>query len=301
MTHPSISTAEALLNASNPAGALQELKKVFADDPDSVDGGVLAARAYVAQRKYAEAETAARQVLKQDAENMRALSALAGSHSWRAQYKQGMPVAEQMIRIDPDDPMGFLHRAIFYEQWGKYKEAEASYLEAMERDPGGLTNARALYGDFLMNRGRLDDAAKITEELTSEDAGNVEAAILRGHVALREGRTSDAREDALWALSQEAENWHALGLLASIKMKTSPIMGLWWRYTVWMGKFTRAQRIAIVIGLLFAVRLVRAVAGPFAPVILTIWVLFCITTWIGPAIMRRMVERELKSVKIKDF
>jgi tetratricopeptide (TPR) repeat protein len=301
MSNPSVNAARALLSAGNPAGALSELKNVFANDPNSIDGHLIAAKAYLRQQKFAQAEGAARNVLKQEAENFNALAIIAGVYSMQKKHKKGRPFADDLIRLYPDDAIGFLNRAIFNEQAGRYKDAEADYLAALDRDPGGTTNTRALYADFLLDRGKLDDAGRLTQELTGEDAGSVEVAVLRGNVALREGRTDDAREDALWALSQEPENLHAQHLMASIKMKTSPLMGLWWRYAVWIGKFTFRQRIAIVIGLMLAIRLLRFIAGPLAPVIALVWIIFCITTWIGPWMMRRMVNKELKSVEIKPF
>jgi tetratricopeptide (TPR) repeat protein len=301
MAKPSVNAARALLNAGNPAGALSELKNVFADDPNSIEGHLIAAKAYLRQQKFAQAEAAARNILTQEAENVDALAIMAGVYSLQKKHKKGRPFAEDLIRLSPDEAIGYLNRAIFNEQAGKYKAAEEDYLAALERDPGGTTNTRALYADFLLDRGKLDQAGRLTQELTSEDAGSVEVAVLRGSVALREGRTADARDDALWALSQEPDNMHALHLMAGIKLKTSPLMGLWWRYAVWIGKFTFRQRVAIIIGLMLAIRVLRVIAGPLAPVIALVWIVFCITTWIGPWMMRRMVNKELKSVEIKPF
>lgn len=301
MSNPQLSTARALLRSGNPAGALAELNKVFAEDPDSVAGGLLAAQAYLDQRKFEDAETTVLGVLKTDAENVEALTLLANSYSWRNKYKAGLPIAEQIIQLDPDGPMGYVQRAIFLEQKGKYRPAEADYSHALELDPHGLTNVRALYADFLMNRGRMDEARRLTDELTAEDAGGIEAAILRAEIALRENRIEDARQDVLWALSQNPENVHALYVLGGIKMKTSPLMGLWFRYATWIGRFTTWQRWTIIIGMIFAVRILGSIAGPFSSIIALLWLVFCATTWIGPGMLKRMVERELKAVQIKPF
>jgi Tfp pilus assembly protein PilF len=301
MTHPSLSVARSLLNASNPAGAIQEVRKVFADDPNSIEGGILLARAYLAQGKCAESEVAIRDVLKQDSENMRALAVLASTYSLRRKFKQGLPIAADMIRIDPNDPLSFLTRAIFFEQKEKYRLAEADFQRAMALDPKGTTNTRSLYADFLLQRGRVNEAARISEELTAEDAGHVEAAILRGNIALREGRAANALEDALWALTQEAENRQALDLLVNIKMKTKPFMGLWWRYAAWIGRFSNWKSRVIRVGMLIGLWLVLAFSGPLAPIFAFAWLWFVIASWIGPPMMRRMLAKELKSVQVKPF
>ncbi len=304
--HPSTSTARALLDAGNPRGAIEEARKALASNPEDVAAGVVVAHAYMRMSKPAESREAALDVLRNDPNNLPALRLLAASYTLQKKNGKALPLAEQMIQLAPEEPDGFLTRAICNEQSGKFDAAERDYRLALERDPGGTTNTRALFADFLIDRGRLDAAEELSDELTGHDAGSVDAVLLRAALALRQGRTADAREDTLWALSQDAENQNAIQLLAQIKMKSSPITGIWWRYAVWMGRFSRGKQWMIIIGLylgwkLTSTALTIAGLGLFAAPLTLLWFAFCVLTWVCPWLLKRMVNKELKSVEVKPF
>jgi Tfp pilus assembly protein PilF len=301
LSHPSLSVARALLDAGNPAGALQELKKVFAEDPDSVDGGIIAAWAYHRQRKYAEAETAARGVLKQQAENMQALDVLADSCVMLKKTKQGLPIANEMIRIDPDNPRGFLARASLLKLKKKDRLAEADFQSAMKLDPGRATVARERYVDFLMSRDRPAEAAKLIDAMTAENAGSVEAAVLRGYLAFDEGRMEDARAEALWALKHDAENGGALGLLVNVKMITSPFMGSGWRFIGKIRSLPHTTVVAVLYGMVFVSWLVFFNSPLLAPFVVIFWIWFLGTLVWVPFMQRRKLAKEFKSVQVKPF
>jgi hypothetical protein len=48
-------------------------------------------------------------------------------------------------------------------------------------------------------------------------------------------------------------------------------------------------------------RVLRVFASPLAPIIAFVLIVLCITTRVGPWMMRRIVNKELKSVEIKPF
>ncbi len=304
--HSSVSIAEALLNAGNPRGAVEEAKKALALNPENIAAGLVLARALLKQSKLTEARSAAESVLRLDAENIDALQTLGASLTLQKQFKKGMRVAEQVILLAPDEAIGFFMRAICHEQMEKFRKATRDYRMGLARDPFGLTNGRAIFASFLINRGRLAEAAKLSEELTSQDAGSFDAVLLRANLALRDGRTEDAREDVLWALSQDAESKTAIHLLAQIKIKSNPLSGIWWRYAVWIERYSAGQRWAINMTILVAwfcslILLVFFGLGILVGPFILAYFGFRILNWICPWLLRRMVNKELKSVEVKPF
>jgi len=87
-------------------------------------------------------------------------------------------------------------------------------------------------------------------------------------------------------------------------MRRNPVLGLWWRWAVWMESFGGWKAWAVVIVIYFAFQAFRrTILIHFPPAVQTVvivaWVAFAILTWVGPSILRRMIKSELKRVKLK--
>jgi hypothetical protein len=170
----------------------------------------------------------------------------------------------------------------------------------------GIYGAKAQYADFLLARGRTGEAKMLLAEASDEAPGDINVIILRGNIALRDGRIDEAYDNALWALQHDAMDPQAIHLMAQVKMRKNPILGIWWRYASMMGRFTRKQQIficiALYLGWQFAYRgFIKGLPPPIPVIVAVSWIGFCILTWVGPSILNRMIRRELKSVRIKGF
>jgi tetratricopeptide (TPR) repeat protein len=297
--------AEAYLAAGNADAAIGAAKEALQRSPDDIYALDILTRGFLTKRDYRGAEATARDLVAAapdfpGAHRLLAVAAL-------AQEKKDLAIAEaqKAVELDPFEPANYLNLALAHELRDEFEECEAAYRKALRLSPG-YTDAKARYADFLLARGRIDEARTFLEEATGEAPGDTDVIILRGTMALRDGRIDEAYENALWALQQDAMDPQAIHLMAQVKMRKNPILGIWWRYAVLMGRFTNKQQILICIGIYilwqFTYRvLLKGFPSPIPEASAILWIAFCILTWTGPAILRRMVRRELKSVEIKGF
>ena len=165
---------------------------------------------------------------------------------------------------------------------------------------------KTTYANFLVNRGRMKEANAVFEEVSEEAPGDIDVIILRGTMALRESRIDEAYENAMWALNEDATDPAAVQLLAQVKMRRNPILGLGWRYAAWISKFTNRQIIMIIIGIWLIWQVVfrgllKQLPAPIPVMSALAWFAFCVLTWVSPLILKHMVKKELESVRIRDF
>ena len=124
-----------------------------------------------------------------------------------------------------------------------------------------------------------------------------------GHVQLRRGRVEEAREHAVWALRGDPRDRTALLLLAAVKTRGNPFLGLWWRFSTWMGSLGDGRAILVLLAGYAAYRIAvisldEADQKGLASLISLLWLAFAAYTWVGPAIFQRAVRRELAEVRL---
>ena len=117
---------------------------------------------------------------------------------------------------------------------------------------------------------------------------------------------NEARERALWILSINSENPVALALLAKVKLRRNPVMGLWFKWALFMGRFDGKQKLFILLGLYLAFQVTYRVFLRNAPlasnILLFAWLGFCLLTWIAPYVLARTIKAETKTVTLnKDY
>jgi tetratricopeptide (TPR) repeat protein len=172
-----------------------------------------------------------------------------------------------------------------------YGQAEAAFKEALAQDPT-YTYGKVHYARFLFERNRIKDAKVVVQEATSEDPENASLALLRGEIALIDGDTTEAIGNALWILGRHADSYEALWLLVRAKARRHPILGLLWRFVLWAGHLKSYQQTLIVIVLFYV--------GVFSG-LLVVWIAFLAVYLVSLYLMKRMVRRELQSVRVKPF
>lgn len=89
-----------------------------------------------------------------------------------------------------------------------------------------------------------------------------------------------------------------------IKARSNPLLGLWWRYQVFIGEPGSPRGLALLLGMFVAVRLAAIVADAYeAPGISALvtyaWLAFCVYTWVAPSMFRKLVDKELKPVTLR--
>jgi len=150
------------------------------DDPDQVAGYAETARPYDAaldappaaistqtrlaaaqlaetQGRLDEAAAQYREVLKAEPDHVDALFRLAAVHTMRRDFAQAIPAWERYTKVTGDAAVGWNNLGKCHEMAGRWREAEVSFLRALERDPANRL-ARVNYGLLLARRDRADEA-----------------------------------------------------------------------------------------------------------------------------------------------
>ncbi|MEL6188659.1 MAG: hypothetical protein AAFU79_28910, partial [Myxococcota bacterium] len=115
------------------------------------------------------------------------------------------------------------------------------------------------------------------------------------------------RDHAVWALRSDSSQEMALYLMAAIKARKSPLLGFWWRYSVWLGALGEGRAMAVLLFVFAAYRILdlalRQSGWPqFAEMLGWVWLGVCAYTWVGPVMFQRALVEELGQVKLdEDF
>lgn len=302
----SLSRAHALIAAGNLDGAIDDIKAVLAAHPDHAFAQALLAACFFDKGFAKDALKEAEIALARDPRLIFGHRIAGLAHLRLKNFNEAEAAIRRAIELDPDDPESHRLLGIFFDSHAKLNEARAAFEEALRLDPED-PSVIASYADFLIDKGEIDAAEKMLRNAPDYVADTETLIIARGKIALRRGRLEEAHELALWALKHDAQNEAALNLLGQTKLKQNPLMAIWWRWAMFMQRFDGKTRVFIILGLWLAYNVasrtvLRVAPGPVQIGAAIAWVGFCILTWVGPAILGRMVQKELESVRIKpDF
>lgn len=294
--------AQRQLAQGHTDGAIESLRRVLTVDPDQAEAHALLglclldkrraraaelevglaltlepelslahfARAHVliAQRRFGEAEAHLRQLLADEPHSALYHRALARLYSLHGDARQVLPLLERALELEPEDVGTRVALSEYHRERGDFAAAGAQALAALELEP--------------------------------EHAG---ALVAMGHVLLRRGDSADAREHALAALRSDPTDIRALHLLAAVKAHRSWLLGLWWRYNVWMEAIGSTRSILVLLGAFVLYRVAVLVAGDFSRPDLAAgisigWLAVVVYTWAGPALFQRSLKKELADIRL---
>jgi len=93
-------------------------------------------------------------------------------------------------------------------------------------------------------------------------------------------------------------------LLSAIKARSNPLLGLWWRYQVFVGEPGSPRALTLLLGMFIAVRLAAIIAdahgAPGVSASFTyLWLAFCIYTWVAPSLFQKQIDKELEPVTLR--
>jgi len=266
---PHASLALALAGARRLPGAAIEVGLALAADGN--DGYCHYAAAFVlrAQRKLDEAWQHCLVALEQESD--------VGALVLGAQI--------QLLRGEPDEARDLADRA----------------LEKSPEHPSALRTVARVALDAY----DLDDAADAIARALRVSPEAIETHVLAGQIALARGEADDADHHLQVALRADPTHPDVLALLASCKARKSRLLGAWWRWHSWAAARSEGRRVAILLGSFVIARLAMILAGALGDerledVVYYAWMAMCAYTWIAPVMLRRMIARELQTVKLRD-
>jgi tetratricopeptide (TPR) repeat protein len=221
-----------------PGEAMQEMQKGIAADPNRSESYLDLALLQNGSNLVDQAETNFKKAADLDSKAMNAQLALGGFY----QLRNRMPEAEQQfqhaIELAPKDPAPREALVRLYMAEGKKTEAEA-LLKQTKIDLADNSEGYRLLGDFYANddldkataeyallysahpkdiqvkrnyiqllilKNRLDEAAKLNDELLKANAHDVDALVYRGQIQLRRSDAAGAVEALQQALKNDSGN-----------------------------------------------------------------------------------------------
>ena len=175
----------------------------------------------------------------------------------------------------------------------------ADGFELDPEDPETLADL----GMWHLKRGDLDRAEKLAREALELEPEHEDALVLMGHALLRRGKIGEARDHAVWALRNDPGSRAALHLMASIKARSNFFLGLWWRWSAWMGTLGDGRAILVLLTgyVLYRVGVIATQDHGYpglANLISFLWIGFAAYSWIGPLLFRQSLKRELDQLEL---
>lgn len=295
--------ASVALSVGNLHGAVMHLRRSLGADPHQADAHALLARVLTAQRRLHAAEYEANAALAIDPELVEAHFAAAEVQLAGRRLGEARKSLEQALALEPNQTAALLGLARLATLQGRRTEALRELERALAISPDSPEVLVAL-GNWHLDAGHLDEAARFAERARDGAQDDLEVLVLLGHVALRRGQVEVAHDHALWALGQNAADPAALGLMASIRARQSPLLGLWWRYSVWMTARGDSGQVVILLVAWLAFRVAELASRDLGvPALATtfnfVWLGLALYSWVGPGLFRRAVEKELEQVRLR--
>ncbi|MFE8604097.1 tetratricopeptide repeat protein [Archangium violaceum] len=294
--------AQMQLARGDHRGALETLRRALAEDPEDPEAHALLSLVLLALKRPHAAEHEAGLALSLEALLPLAHYAAASAALARRRFKDAEQHIHHLLELEPDDTQNLLLQARFLDLTGK-KDGKREVLQrAHSLSPDDPATLVAL-GEDALERGDVKHAMQWARDALTARPEFQDGLVLMGQVYLRQGRIEDAREHALWALRQDATDEGSLRLLASIKAHQSRLLGLWWRYAMFMGSLGDSKSTLVLLGAFVAYRFATLAAKDLgqpglASIIQLVWLGLAVYTWVGPALFQRMVRQELDSVRL---
>lgn len=298
--------AAGALRHGNLSGAVLHLRRLLGSDPQHAEAHALLSRVLVAQQRHFAAEHEARAALAIEPELVSGHLALAEVHFAHKRLAAARAAWEHALQLDPSEVDAVRGLARIAHVEGRPADEHRELLRALELDPQA-TETLVELGRWHLQRGELAQADDYAQRARSEAPDEADVLVLLGHLALRHGRVDEARDLALWALGQGPMDPGALGLLASVRARQSLLLGLWWRYSVWMAARGEKRQIVILLAAWLAFRVAELVSRDLGvPTLATIteyvWLAVVVYSWVGPGLFMRTIEKELEAVQLRrDF
>lgn len=285
---------------SNWRGAIDLLQRALSLDPDHAHAHATLALALLGARRLPGAGIEARMALGLDGND--SFCHYAAAHVLYAERKLDDAWAHCLVAIEADqsDPETHVLGAAIRNLRGETTEARELLQTALELEPGHTAALTKLARMELEARNH-DAAAGYAEQALRSSPSDSDAHIAAGLIDLARGNPASAEGHARFALGQDATDEGAIHLWAAIKAHRSPLLGLWWRFHMFVSMRTEAGELSLLIGSFVVVEILTILAGHFdLDRIKSIfdwgWLGFCAYTWFAPELFKRMLANDLGTV-----
>jgi len=290
----------------NVDNAVDLLRQILNVDPDLGDAHAMLSLCLLRLHRLHAAEVEAGLALSLDPSSVSSHHAMGAVMLARRKFKEAEEHYRMVLEAEPEEASSHVALSEVYALTGQKDKVLPLLEKALELDPENPTVLVAM-GDYYLDKGELDSAERYAREALTHFAQRQDALVLMGYVLLQRGRTDEAREHAIWALRINPAARGPLRLMAAVKARSNPFLGIWWRWSVWMGSMGQSKAIVVLLGAYAAYRILTitlrgAIPDPYVNAIQFAWLGIVVYTWVGPGLFQRMLSKELSKVSLrKDF
>jgi Tfp pilus assembly protein PilF len=298
--------ALAQLEQGAPQAAVESLRQALSADPEDAHAHAVLAIALVNAKRLHGAEHEAREALRLNPDAVFAQHAAGVVYLALRKMAKAEEHLDRAISLAPDAAESRRTLARLYGLTGREDKMLPMLEAARTADPSDV-DVWTDVGSYRLRRGDLAGAEEMARAVLAESAEHQDALVLMGEIMLRRGNVEAAAEHARAALAHNANDEGALRLLCEIKSRRSPLLGLWWRWSVFTGGLGDRRAFLLLMGMYLAYRIgvlaLKDAGFPAASSALdTVWLAFAAYTWIAPSIFKRMLRAELATVRLRrDF
>jgi len=279
-------------------GAIETLRQALTLDADNAHAHALLAICLHDQKRLHAADYEARAALTLNPELPFAHYAMATVSIAHRRFKDAEQHLNAALALEPGNPSLLRALAHLYKLWDRRSEVLPLLEKARAIDPNDADTWAALAEHHRDQRDfkRAEALARRALEIEPE---NTDALLTMGYLLLHRNETQEAKEHALLVLRNNSLHEGAIGLLAAVKARQSPLLGLWWRFNSFFGGGSMTRRVVLLIGAYLTYRALTIALADFGyedagTWLQFAWLGFCVYTWVGPAVFQRQLRKELE-------
>lgn len=206
--------AQAYVSSGRTPEAEATLQKATEAQPKSLDALLNQGRFYLSQHRLTEAETAMRAASKAAPQATLPRILLAKTYMEGGKLAEAERVCRELKSLAPDDPDGYGALASFYEATGQKTKAAAELQTLMAEKPRDAA-IKVHLTDALIDLNRIEDAARLNQELLNAIPGDARALASKGRLLIAQQKymeAKDALDHAVQADPQSAASHYLLGV-----------------------------------------------------------------------------------------
>lgn len=263
--------------------AEQELRQELAAAPGNPMAHALLGLCLAQQKKHKEATQEAQMAVHLGPDLAYAHYALGGVLDEQDRFKEAEVAVQEAIRLDPTDADYFALLSSICLQQHRWTEGVVVAEEGLKLDPQHVAcaNLRAM---ALVKLGRRQEAGVTIEAALAREPENAVTHANQGWTLLERGEHRPALEHFREALRLNPElEWAREGIVEALKARHF-IYRLVLGYFFWMSRWNMKTRWALILGLYFAVRILRGLARTspaLAPLIWPLLILYFVFVYLS--------------------
>jgi cellulose synthase operon protein C len=197
------------------SAAEQSFQKAVQLDPKSSDALVMFGDFYAQQGRFAEAEKQFQAVLQVEPKTPAAYRELALLYTNLNKKQQAEQILQQAKQVMPDNPEAYRLLGDFYFATGDLSSALREYA-SLDIDHPKDFRVRKNYVQLLILENRLDDAARLDDELLKQQPGDIDGKVLHGQILRAQNKLTEAQQvldGAIKSAPDNADAHYALGVV----------------------------------------------------------------------------------------